>query len=126
MRFLRNPISSISLVCGETGTLAQTRSTSLEGSDAIGSVPYSALPDLGWASAEGEPGRDHGGPAHLRAAGQGVEEVEEHEAREGHGGGAWCAGSVLRDLGDTGTEEAKDPIVVLLLYPSPPTPVVLP
>uniref|UniRef100_M3Z8G6 Uncharacterized protein n=1 Tax=Mustela putorius furo TaxID=9669 RepID=M3Z8G6_MUSPF len=36
--------------------------------------------------------------AHLRAAGQGVEEVEEHKAGEGHGGGTWGAGLVCGDL----------------------------
>lgn len=36
--------------------------------------------------------------AHLRAAGQGVEKVEEHKAGEGHGRGAWGAGLVRGDL----------------------------
>jgi hypothetical protein len=36
--------------------------------------------------------------AHLRAAAQGIEEIKEHEAGERHGGGAWSAGSVFRNL----------------------------
>lgn len=41
-------------------------------------------------------------PAHLRATAEGVEEVEKHEAGEGHGGGAWSTGPVLWDL-ESGT-----------------------